>query len=192
MNLPRPSSSGKLGAWTRGTTKTDDILALVWNIHKIPRLLWNLLYEIMNLWKWISINDYWNEMLYNKQQVSKYESYLKKWFLFFYFSIFESWVRHFTSASLRIQKHIFFIMKKNRIVNATEDLIVKNWSLDKFKIKIRKINVNTHCRNWRKVQAYRPRKPCYDNPISAVLLRVYFLDYCPYCCFPMKSKAVDV
>lgn len=25
MNLPRPSSSGKLGAWTRGTTETDDI-----------------------------------------------------------------------------------------------------------------------------------------------------------------------
>lgn len=29
MNLPRPSSSGKLGAWTRGTTETDDISALV-------------------------------------------------------------------------------------------------------------------------------------------------------------------
>lgn len=29
MNLPMPSSSGKLGAWTRGTTETDDISALL-------------------------------------------------------------------------------------------------------------------------------------------------------------------
>lgn len=29
MNLPRPSSSGKLGAWTRGATETNDITALV-------------------------------------------------------------------------------------------------------------------------------------------------------------------
>lgn len=40
MNLPRPSSSGKLGAWTRGTTETDDILPLVWNA-KIPLLINN-------------------------------------------------------------------------------------------------------------------------------------------------------
>lgn len=29
MNLPMPSSSGKLGAWTRGTIETDDISTLL-------------------------------------------------------------------------------------------------------------------------------------------------------------------